>query len=243
MDRIKFKEACERVVNSERSRNGIGTLGEKTLHAVLKDYFEPYEQNREIKIAGFVADIMGENGIIEIQTGQFNRLRNKLEKLLEVSRVTVVYPVPHIKWLVWIDEKTGKETKKRKSPRVGKPQEFFAEAYKIKHLLKNPNLSFCIVMVDIIEYRYLNGWSEDRKKGSERCDRVPCDISGEIYINSTEDYIKLIPFGLPERFSSKDYKKASGISLSVSQTALNILNFIGTVNRTGKQGNLILYTL
>jgi len=47
MDRQKFKKACARIISPEREQNdvvlqhSIGTLGEKTLHAVLKLYFEP----------------------------------------------------------------------------------------------------------------------------------------------------------------------------------------------------------
>jgi hypothetical protein len=43
---------------SEQKRNGIGTLAEKTVHAVLKHYLVPKEQCHEIKCNGYVADIM-----------------------------------------------------------------------------------------------------------------------------------------------------------------------------------------
>jgi hypothetical protein len=91
------------------------------------------------------------------------------------------------------------------------------------------------------EYRYLNGWSRDKKKGSTRCDRVPVDIAEEVYINNTFDFIKIIPEGLSRRFTSKDYKNAALISLDTAQTALNILNHIGIVKRVDKQGNLYVY--
>ena len=41
MDEERFSEICLRYRESIRVRSGIGTLGEKTLHAILKDYFEP----------------------------------------------------------------------------------------------------------------------------------------------------------------------------------------------------------
>ena len=101
MDREKFRNACDKVINHERQRNGIGTLGEKTLHAVLKNYYEPFGENQEIKIGGYVADIVGENGVIEIQTRNFNKLLKKLEAFLEFCDVTVVYPMPALKYLRW----------------------------------------------------------------------------------------------------------------------------------------------
>ncbi|MFR1518887.1 MAG: hypothetical protein ACLSVG_08975 [Clostridia bacterium] len=241
MNKQKFKEACQSIIHIEREQNGIGTLGEKTLHAVLKQYYEPDKTNHERKVGSFVADIVTDSGIIEIQTRAFDKLRKKLAEFLEIAAVTVVYPIPKTKWLLWIDEQTGETTKKRKSPRQGRIFDIIPELYKIKFLLKHNNFRLCIVFIDMEEYRYLNGWSKDKKKGSTRCDRVPIDIADEIYIDNTSDYIKFIPDELSDGFTSKDYKNAAHINLHTAQTALNILNHIGVVRRVGKQGGLYVY--
>jgi len=247
MNAHRFKLACESVIHAEREQNGIGTLGEKTLHAVLKHYYEPDEANHEIKIGSFVADIVTNSSqapavgeIIEIQTRSFDKLRKKLLEFLEIGPVIVVYPIPKTKWLLWIDEETGEITKKRKSPKQGQIYDVILELYKIKPFLIHPNFRLCIVLIDLEEYRYLNGWSKDKKKGSTRCDRVPIDIVEEVYINSIADYMKFIPKGLNHQFTSKDYRDAAKTSLRTSQTALNILHYIGVVKRVGKQGRLYL---
>lgn len=229
------------IINNERNKSGIGTLGEKTLHAILKHYFEPDERNHETKIGKYYADIVNENGIIEIQTRNFNALRLKLSAFLENSEVTIVYPIAHQKWLIWIDNETGEITKKRKSPKVGRLYEAFFELYKIKPLLTHPNLKLCIVMLDMTEYRNLDGWSGDKKKGSSRYERIPNDIVDEIHIDSAADYIKLIPLNLPENFTSKDFQKESGLNLHNAQTALNVLKYVGGVYQTGRQGNSLIY--
>ena len=247
MNSLKFREACKSVINVEREQNGIGTLGEKTLHAVLKQYYESDKANHETKIGSFVADIVTDNGIIEIQTRAFDKLRKKLAQFLEIAPVTVVYPIPKTKWLLWIDEQNasgggvGETTKKRKSPRQGKIFDIIPELYKIKSLIDHDNFRLCIVFIDMEEYRYLNGWSKDKKKGSTRCDRIPIDIAEEIYINNTSDYMKFVPDELPDGFTSQDYKNAAHTNLRTAQTALNILNHIGVVRRTEKQGNLYVY--
>lgn len=241
MDKQLFQQVCEKVLNSGQKSKGIGTLGEKSLHAILKNYFEPVEDNHEIKVGGFIADIAGEKGIVEIQTRQFNKLRRKLEAFLSETEVTVVYPIAHVKWLVWIDEETGETTKRRKSPKRGKPCDILYELYKIKSFLQNPALHFCIVMLDIVEYRSLNGWSEDKKRGSMRYDRIPTELADEIYIYGPDDYGQLIPEGLEKQFTSKEFMKSSGLSLSASQTALNVLHSVGAVARVGKQGNRYIY--
>ena len=43
-DKELFRQACERGNQSVKNRDGIGTLKEKTVHAVLKHYIEPREQ-------------------------------------------------------------------------------------------------------------------------------------------------------------------------------------------------------
>lgn len=241
MDTQRFEDACHAVIGCERERDGIGTLGEKTLHAVLKRYFEPCADCHEIKIGGFVADIVGENGIIEIQTAGFNRLRKKLTAFLDCTRVTVVYPIPQTKYLCWIDPATGAVTKKRKSPKTGSVFDGFYELYKIKPLLLHPHLRFCFVLLEMTEYRSLNGWSADKKKGSSRYDRVPSALCGEVYLQSAADYIALLPESLPKSFISKDFAKSTRLSLSRAQTALNVLYHAGAVRRVSKQGNAIVY--
>ena len=131
MDEQSFAAALGEVVGAERERNGIGTLSEKTLHAVLKRCFEPDKDAREIKIGRYIADIVGENGIIEIQTRSLDRLRPKLGAFLECAPVTVVYPIARVKRLCWVDTETGETTKPRKSPKTGSAYDAFPELYKM----------------------------------------------------------------------------------------------------------------
>lgn len=240
-DKAAFQKARVLFQSSTEQKTGIGTLGERTLHGVLKLYFEPDTARHEIKLENFVADIVRPDGIIEIQTRGFHKLRKKLETFLAVHPVTVVYPVARTKWLLWLDPQTGEITKKRRSPKTGRPFEIFHELYAIKPLLLRKNLRLCIVLLDMEEYRRLDGWSHDRKKGSTRFERIPVDIGEEIYISSLEDYKMLIPSGLPQPFTAKDFQKASGLNLKTARTALQILHYVGAAERTGKQGNAYLY--
>ncbi len=221
--------------------NGIGTLSEKTVHSVLKSYYAPISEHQEVKVGGFVADICNGSDIIEIQTRDFNRLRRKLEVFLSYYPVTIVYPIPYLKWLRWVNPQTGEISAPRKSPKTGTPYVIFPELYKIKSFLTMPNLSLHIVLINIEEYRFLDGWSQDRKKGSSRCDRIPTELVEEIHIGSLKDYKLLIPDTLTESFTSRDFRKASGLSLGDAQTALNILHYLGLVERIGKKGNSYLY--
>lgn len=242
MDDILFQKACDKIVGIERERNGIGTLSEKTVHAVLKNFYEPDTSKHEIKIGNYVADIFKDEEIIEIQTRNFNTMRRKLDAFLALYPVTIVYPIAHQKWLYWIDKETGEITNKRKSPKTGNVYEAFFELYKIKNHLTHPNLHLCFPLIDVEEYRFLDGWSKNRKKGSSRCDRIPVALADEIYVDGPHEYCRLIPDELMSEFTSADYARAAHLSRSMAQTALNVLTYVEAVKRTGKRGNSYLYT-
>ena len=242
-DQMLFRDACKKIVNKERERHGIGTLQEKTVHAVLKNFYEPDINNQEVRIGSFVADIMRDNEIIEIQTRNFNSMRKKLDTFLKDYHVTIVYPIPATKWLYWIDETSGEISDKRKSPKRGKFYDAFYELYKIKTYLNNPNLHLCLVLIDAEEYRLLNGWSKDKKKGSTRYDRIPVSIVDELYIGTKRDYLSLLPENLPEQFTTKDFAKLAKIPVRHAQTATNIFKYIGILEDVGRSGRNILYQI
>ena len=50
----------------------------------------------------------------------------------------------------------------------------------------------------------------------------------------------LIPPEL-EGFTSKEYAKATKLTVNRAQTALNVLHYLGVVERIGKKGNSYLY--
>ncbi len=241
MDKLLFQEVCSSIIDQNIERNGIGTLSEKTIHAVLKSYFSPDSSYHEQRVHNYVADIQMGNQIIEIQTRAFNTLRRKLDAFLPDHKVTIVYPVAYTKWLCWVDESTGEVSKPRKSPKLGSPIQIFPELYKIKNYLNHPNLSIHIVLLDIEEYRLLNGWSHDRKRGSTRNDGIPVNFADELVIRERTDYAKLLPDSLPSQFTTKDYKKYAKVSQGTAWTALNILSYVNAIKQVGKKGNSHLF--
>ena len=60
----EFKNARDIVLNRRHENHGIGTLAEKSVHAVLKIFMEPDEDLHEVPIDGFVADIFSDDKVI-----------------------------------------------------------------------------------------------------------------------------------------------------------------------------------
>ena len=237
----RFNAAKEKIIGKKLNDKGIGTLSEKTVHGVLKHFFEPDEDCHEVALNGYFADIYNDSGVIEIQTRQFNKLREKLAVFLNYYPVTVVYPMPANKWLSWINPETGETGGRRKSPRHFTIYDSFFELYKIKSYLKNPNLTIKLVLMDVEEYKLLNGWDNSKKRGAWRYDRIPVGIREIVVLEQPEDYMQFVPYELEDGFTSKDFARVCRINKSTAGLALNILNYMGMVKRTGKQGNSYIY--
>lgn len=73
-------------------------------------------------------------------------------------------------------------------------------------------------------------------------DGIPVDIFDEVRIDTMSDYLKFLPDTLPEKFTSKDFGKASKIPQQRAGTLLNVLLETGVVVKIGKEGRSYLYT-
>ena len=238
-----FLAACEELLGKERARDGIGTLSEKTLHAVVKRFLEPDEAYHEVKVGRNVADVKNDEGIFEVQTRAFNKLRGKLESFLETQTVTVVYPIPAEKRLIWINADTGELSEPRKSPKRGRCFDAFRELYKLDKLIAHPSLRILLLFIDMDEYRYLNGWSADKKKGSTRFERLPAGLSSSVMLASASDYAALLPPTLPRPFTSRDLSAEGKTPRKTAQLMLTVLVKRGAVERVGKSGRLNCYEI
>lgn len=248
MDCERFNWACRTVAEQIRERCSIGTLCEKSLHAALKLYFEPHCDCQEVAIGDFVADIVGESGIVEIQTRNLARMKKKLSQFLDAAPVTVVHPVTVNKNVICIDEKTGAVTSKRKSPKHESVYTALEELWGIKEFLKNERLTVCLLLVDVEEIRLYGGEipkhggkKQKSRKGYFKSDRLPTVLHDEIYIRGMEDYRMFIPEDLPKQFTVKTFAEKAEIPNYVAGWGLHLLSDIGVLERVGKQGRAYLY--
>ena len=228
MDVKRFEEVRKQIIGAPREQNGIGTLGERTLHAVLKSCYAPETAMQEVRLDGYVTDIFTGTEIIEIQTTHFEKMRSKLDHFLPGYPVTIVYPVPQLKYLIWIDEDSS-------------VYRAFYELYKIKSYLPDKNLHLRFPLLAVEEYRLLNGWSRDKKRGSSRYDRIPTALLGEICLDGIADYRKLIPENLDKFFTAVQFGKAVGERKEIAGKVLHVLNYLKVVERCGREGHAYVY--
>lgn len=239
----RFENALAMAKTNAAFEGSIGTLGEKTLHSVLKYYLEPCDDFHEVAVGRYVADIMRDGCITEIQTRGFNLLRGKLHAFLCEHPVTVVHPIAATREYYVIDSESGEISEKKKSPKKGNVYDAFPELYKIKMLLDSDDLYFHFILLDVTEYRCTAAKSRRNRKGIARVDRIPVSVAEEVFIDGKADFKKLIPAGLPVPFTSKDFAKAIKRTRAHAQTALNVLSAVGAVERIGKDKNAYLYKI
>lgn len=244
MNRPRFLRLVYEATGSEPNRDNIGTYKEKTLHRVLKDYFEPDRKRQEVSVDRFVADVYSTDGIIEIQTSGLASMRDKLEAFLPLEHVTVVYPVAVKKWISWINPENGEIGDKHRSPKAGKIADAIPEMIYILPYLRNENLTVRVVLLEMDEYRWLNGRrSLSKKRGSTRYERIPVDLLGIFDFASPEDYILQLP-ALPAReFTAKDLTSPLKLRGRRASAFVRVLMETGTIIRCGKRGNAYLYRL
>lgn len=256
-ERARFSDACAYIAEQERNEEGIGTLSEKSLHKILKRFYGGDADTCEVRISpdgsarlpseageeprraesgrgGYIADICREGRIYEIQTGSFLALKRKLEfYLLHTDfSVTVVYPVAAVKWLCWISPEDGNVSGHRRSPKRGSGREILPEMFWISEFLEHPRLTFEVPLLELCEYRLLDGWSGDKKKGSHRYERIPASLSEILRGNARSLAEELMPESLPAKFTASEASKALKMRGKKLYAALKTLCTLGLLTRS-----------
>ena len=235
-------QAALELNKSQQKSGGIGTLSEKAVHAVIKYTIEPNDTYHEVRIGSHVADAVTDKGIVEVQTRNFYGTKKKLEAFLEKGPVILIHPIAEKKQIFWVDEESGEVSAPKRSSKNGKPLDSFMELMRIRELLGHPNLTFQIWMLEVEEYRFLNGYGKERKKRATRYQQIPVDLK-EIYsYHSLQDYLDMLP-ELPKQFTKKELMKAAKRSEAWARYTLYTLEQCSLLRRCGKEGNAILYEI
>jgi len=227
---------------AEHERFNIGTYKEKKLHKILKLCLEPDPAYHEIPCSGFIADIKKDNKIIEIETSGFTGLREKLEAYLPENSVTLVYPIAVSRSVSWIDPESGSITQKRRSPKKENVYNLLFECIYIADYITHPNLSVLGVCLEMEEYRLLDGWSRDKKRGSHRYERIPTDLYDTIYLHGKESFAAWLPESCRSDFTAAQFREAVGTNDYTARAVLKVFLKSGIIEQTGKKGRCLLYS-
>lgn len=234
MDKERFETARQRVLSGDGD-GGIGTFGEKSIHSVLKRYYEPENCNHEVKIGSFIADAVGENGIIEIQTRALYKLQKKLDVFLDYCPVTVVHPIIKESRIVKLSE-SGEVLSIRMSPKKQSIYDAARELYGIRQILDNPRLTVVIPVVTAEDYRIKTSTGE-YKKG----DKLPLELLEEAVLKTADDWRVFLPEGMENGFTAAEFAKRAGTGKKAAWYCLSVLGRLSIVKKHKGTGRSIFY--
>jgi hypothetical protein len=226
----------------EQVSSHIGTLNEKNLHALLKDWYAEPDDQFEVSLDGYFIDIVRDDLLIEIQTRNFGAMKRKLLDLTARHKVRLVHPIAEQKWIIKLPKNgKGKETR-RKSPKKGMLEHIFDELVYIPKLMSIPNFSLEVLLIHEEEVRRHDGNRSWRRKGWAAQERRLLKVVDQQVYSTPEDMCAYIPSGLPEPFSTADLANGMDRPRSLAQKVAYCLREMGAITAVGKKGNAILYS-
>ena len=220
---------------------GIGLLNEKPLHASLKQWYSRPGDRFEVKVGGYVIDIVRGDLLIEIQTGSFSAIKSKLTRLVDSHQVRLIYPIVQEKWIVRSPAR-GLAIR-RKSPRRGRPEDLFFEMVSIPHLLSSRNFSLEVLTIKEEEVRrYAGNRRHWRRKGWVTEERRLLEVLDRKLLKESADWQGFLPAGL-ESFTTKDLATAMGTGRPLAQKMAYCLQKGRLIELMGKEGRSNLYRI
>ena len=154
----------------------IGEFNERSLHRSLKERYAVVGSATEQAIEGFVVDAVNGGHIVEVQTGSFWPLRNKLQRLLNAYSVTLVHPVARDRYIVNVAVDRTMPATRRRSPRHGSVFDVFSSLVSIPAMLAHPNLTLDVVLTVEEELRALSDRPGRWRRGWACVDRRLVDV-------------------------------------------------------------------
>lgn len=254
-------KSCALSDGGEGEYSGIGRLGEKQMHAAIKRYICPDESFHEVRIdtgdavadnipdsdgkkrktRKFVADILRDGTIYEIQTGSFSPLKAKIKWILENTdyNVVLIHPIAESKWISTIS-RDGKIGHRKKSPKKESIRDIASELYFISEFIGSPRFSLVVLVLVGEQYRK-NIAKEGARPRYRKYELIPTALLRAHVFRSVDDYRIFLPDTLPELFTVKEYSKHSNIHGIDAYSIVKTLCALGFLTQSGNIGRAAAY--
>jgi len=226
---------------AKSSENGIGVLNERSLHASLKEWYAEPGDVAEVKLDGYVIDLVRGERLIEFQTRNFSSIGRKLRTLVETYDLRLVHPVSQEKWIVRVDSSGEKVLSRRKSPRRGRLTDVFDELVRIPDLVNSPGFTLEVVLIQEEEVRCDDGKGSWRRKGVSITDRKLLEVVEQAEFKTSSDFLRFLPDSLKDPFTNRELHSAADVPMHRAQKMTYCLRKMNAIRQVGKKGNAHLY--
>ena len=235
-DKLRFDNLISEYARNGKPEQGIGTYSEKSLHYILKNFFEPDTDCHEVSFKGFVADVKNGSSITEIQSTTLRGLGPKLDSFLEDSSVRLVFPIIRKKHVVWIDPQNGDVKRSNRSVSGENIFSLVSELIYIIEYLRDPSLVVTVVTLEADDYRFLDGWGRERKNRATKVDIVPTKLIDVKDMSFPDDLSDVLPSKLPDVFLRQEFEKASHLRGRALWAVLKVLEEMRVISRIENDG-------
>ena len=226
--------------------NHIGELNEQPLHASLKAWYAGPDDRVEVSVdggqRGYVIDLVKDDLLIEIQTGNFSSIQRKLNDLVKRHPVRLIYPIAAEKWLLKLPKDGWDEPRRRKSPKRGRVESVFSELVSFPRLLMDDNFSLEVVLIQEEELRHYAGKKHRYKNGWVTVERRLLAVKEQRLFEKPSDMSALLPVEMPQEFTTLDLAEAIESPRWLAQKMAYCLREMGEIVRVGKRGRSYLYS-
>jgi len=223
-----------------KNGGGIGTLQERSLHAKIKQLYNTPDAEVEVKVDGYVIDVVRGDLLIEIQTRKFSAIKDKLFKLMKNHPVRLVHPIAQEKWVVR-QSKNGEVIGRRKSPKKMGILHIFEELVSIPTFIIHSNFEVEVLLTREEEIRVNDGKGSWKRKGWSSVDRKLVDIVDRKLFSTPKDFLRLIPETIEEPFTTKTLAETLKIPRRLVQKMTYCMRKMDSLKIVGKEGNAHLY--
>jgi hypothetical protein len=217
-------------------------MREGALHAAVKALLAEPGDRLEVPVGRFVIDLVRADGeLVEVQTGGFGALGNKLDALLDEHRMRIVHPIAAERRIVRVDDR-GQVLGARRSPKRATAVALFGKLVAFPALLTHPNLTIEALLLREDHIRRARP-SIARGRTRDAGERRLVDVVDRIVLRTSDDVRAVLPALPVEPFSARELAACLGCGTVLAQRTLYCLRSIGVVERAGKRGQAPLHTL
>jgi len=218
-------------------------LTEKPLHTALKEWYAKPGDRLEAEVDGYVIDILRDEKLVEIQTQNFSAIKRKITDLTSRHPIRIVHPIAKEKWIIKLPLNEGDPLQRRKSPKQGRVTEIFMELVSFPELLKSPNFTLEVLMIQEEEVRKYIGKGRWWNRGWAVEERHLLGVLESHLFAEPINLQPLISPGLPDQFTTRELADAMGESRRFAQRVAYCARKMGIIHQIGKQGRSNVYTL
>ena len=214
---------------------------ESSLHEAIKNWYALSGDLLEQRIDGYVVDIVRDQLLIEIQTGNFSAIKDKIMNLIARHSLRLVLPIAKQKWILKLGSGKRAILSKRKSPKKGRVEDVFEELVYLPQLIKDPNFSLEVLMITSKEVLIDDGLGSWRRRKWSVQDRYLSNVVNNVLFKAPSDFLALLPEKLPIPFTVGELAKELNLRPSLAQKMAYCLRQMGVTKFTGKRGRAFLY--